>query len=518
MSILLIGTRRVDLRRGEVEGHGALARRELALLKYFVDHRDRVIAQDELLREVWGYSPQVRTRALYTAVYRLRSVLEDDPANPRVITAERGEGYQFSLPPDDPRVEPRVEPCGCTFGRDAELARVRAALAAHRLVTLVGAPGVGKTRVARAIAAEAQAEVVWVPPGSSTLYGALAGNDGMPRRRTLDGVVRELERRSPVLLVVDGADQRVDLARDLTELLAQVRGATALVTARGRIDADDEQVIHLDPLGAEPALELLLARVGAPAPDLGAARELVERVSGLPLALEGVAAMVQSLGWCATADLLGQSLARIKVVETGRRPGMAAAVAHGWSALEPADRQQLIALTPFRGGFTLAAARSVVGDEGSCCAENLAGSGFRCAESLTRLRERSWVFLTGDRFHLFDIVRDLIEDLVPEHSVAAARLAHAQWVGAALDQLDHAAERANVEAALQTRLRMADGAASAALIHWLDRANLGAEHLVRYAERVLALALDDERRSTVESCLARNLRRTGRYTEALDTA
>ena len=78
------------------DGHPvSLTRLEIDLLRYFSDHRGRVLSRDELLREVWGLSGEVRSRTVDNFVLRLRKLFEHDPAKPRHILSVRGAGYVF---------------------------------------------------------------------------------------------------------------------------------------------------------------------------------------------------------------------------------------------------------------------------------------------------------------------------------------------------------------------------------------------------------------------------------------
>ena len=73
----------------------SLTRLEIDLLRYFSDHRGRVLSRDELLKEVWGLTGDVRSRTVDNFVLRLRKLFEHDPAQPRYILSVRGAGYVF---------------------------------------------------------------------------------------------------------------------------------------------------------------------------------------------------------------------------------------------------------------------------------------------------------------------------------------------------------------------------------------------------------------------------------------
>jgi two-component system alkaline phosphatase synthesis response regulator PhoP len=91
----------IDFERAEVRkaGHSlALAAKELQLLRYLVNHRDRVVPREEFLQEVWEYDSEVSSRTIDVHVAWLRQKL-DNPQNPKFIQTVRGKGYRFT-PPD----------------------------------------------------------------------------------------------------------------------------------------------------------------------------------------------------------------------------------------------------------------------------------------------------------------------------------------------------------------------------------------------------------------------------------
>lgn len=94
--IVELGTIRVDRRRNRVTRGGEpveLAPREYKLLCYFLDHADRTISREELLKEVWSYRFIPSTRTVDVHVGALRQKLEDDPRQPKLILTVQGQGY-----------------------------------------------------------------------------------------------------------------------------------------------------------------------------------------------------------------------------------------------------------------------------------------------------------------------------------------------------------------------------------------------------------------------------------------
>jgi two-component system, OmpR family, alkaline phosphatase synthesis response regulator PhoP len=90
----------IDFERSEVRKAGhrlALAAKELQLLRYLVNHRDRVVPREEILQEVWEYDSEVSSRTIDVHVAWLRQKL-DNPQNPKFIQTVRGKGYRFTQP------------------------------------------------------------------------------------------------------------------------------------------------------------------------------------------------------------------------------------------------------------------------------------------------------------------------------------------------------------------------------------------------------------------------------------
>jgi two-component system alkaline phosphatase synthesis response regulator PhoP len=73
-----------------------IAAKELHLLRYLVDHRDRIVPREELLQKVWEYASEASSRTLDVHVAWLRQKLEDNPQTPRYIQTFRGKGYRFT--------------------------------------------------------------------------------------------------------------------------------------------------------------------------------------------------------------------------------------------------------------------------------------------------------------------------------------------------------------------------------------------------------------------------------------
>src|ERR1700680_1231582 len=90
----------IDFERVEVRKAGQplpLAAKELQLLRYLVNHRDRVVPREEILQQVWEYDSEVSSRTIDVHIAWLRQKL-DNPQNPKFIQTVRGKGYRFTQP------------------------------------------------------------------------------------------------------------------------------------------------------------------------------------------------------------------------------------------------------------------------------------------------------------------------------------------------------------------------------------------------------------------------------------
>lgn len=96
-TVVMVNGRKVDLATYRVEGEEEirLTALEMKLLRYFLDHPDRVIPKSELLERVWEQSPHLQTRAPDQFILRLRKLFEDDPSQPLHFLTIRDAGYRY---------------------------------------------------------------------------------------------------------------------------------------------------------------------------------------------------------------------------------------------------------------------------------------------------------------------------------------------------------------------------------------------------------------------------------------
>jgi predicted ATPase len=253
------------------------------------------------------------------------------------------------------------------FGRERDLEALAALVdAGARLVTLHGAAGIGKTRLARRFAAAHAARHGWATL-TCALGGAREARDLEPDVALALGVsVREasdvavsiadaLRDRGPTLVVLDECDRVVQrLGALLSRLLTLAPDVRWLATSRELLRVRGEHAHEVGPLPVETdAVALFVDRARSLQPgwepdDAVALVEVARRLEGIPLAIELAAARTRVLD---LRGLLGR-LARSAPLE--------GAIAGSWDLLEPSERRALAQLSVFRGGFALDGAEVVL--------------------------------------------------------------------------------------------------------------------------------------------------------------
>ncbi|MEU1669920.1 BTAD domain-containing putative transcriptional regulator [Streptomyces sparsogenes] len=284
-------------------------------------------------------------------------------------------------------------------GRETDLGVLRADLAGqHRLVTLLGPGGAGKTRLSQEAAesvADAWPDGVWlaelapvddpgtVPEAVLTALGArqtvIRGTAAEELRAAtdptaFDPLAQLVDHCAPrrMLIVLDNCEHLVDAAARLAEtLLTRCPGVTVLATSREPLAVPGELVRPVDPLPDPVALRLLQDRGAAARPgfrvadDPAACAEICRRLDGLPLAIELAAARLRALTPRQLADRLDD---RFRLLTSGsrtvlpRQQTLRAVVDWSWELLDERERTVLRRLSVFAGGCDLAAAEAVCGD------------------------------------------------------------------------------------------------------------------------------------------------------------
>jgi len=334
-------------------------------------------------------------------------------------------------------------------GRAAERDEVLAALAEHRLVTLTGPGGVGKTRLAVVVVEAAAfpfggAFVDLVPARDDSVPQAVAAALGVAEgpQQPLEAAIAGRLARGRCLLVLDNCEHVVDAAAGFVErLLAACPTVTVLATSRERLAVPGERVVAVGPLPLGSDAERLFAERTTGPVDPAAVADLCARLDGLPLAIELAAARSAALGAPGLLTGLGDYL-RLLAGGRGRevRHRSLRAVI-GWShdLLDAEERELFRRLAVFAGAFDLPAAAAVGGIALPAA-----------ADVLGRLVDKSLVRRDRDRWRLLATIRAVAADRLRESGEAEqVRRRYRDWaVGRAAALAEHEPDPAEVDAVL----------------------------------------------------------------------
>jgi predicted ATPase len=349
----------------------------ITVLGYLVEQRHRLVSKEELLDAVWG-DHFVSESALTTRIKQIRRALGDDGATQRMIRTVRGRGYQY-IGPAEPSPPPTVEPAGLgdlpaertvMIGRDKELVAASSLVFEHRLVTLLGIGGVGKTTLAAAVGRSVRgrfADGAWfvdlVPIGEGDqLARAIADTVGLS---ITGGDARQqlavaLAGRQ-ALVILDNCEHLLhDVASLVDRLLDAAPSLRILVTSRTPLGLPDEQRLVVEPLPAtdEAGVAMLVAcaeRYGVrlTAEQRSLAVEVCRRLDGVPLAIELAAAQLRHLSLRDLASRLDQRFALLRSARDDRHGNLGVVFEETWATLTPGERDTLGQLAAFPGAFSL---------------------------------------------------------------------------------------------------------------------------------------------------------------------
>ncbi|HEY3265594.1 MAG TPA: AAA family ATPase [Armatimonadota bacterium] len=462
-------------------------------------------------------------------VHFLRNLSE-----PESIFQAVADGLPSDFPP--PRTmdaRPHNLPAQLTsfVGRTSEMEDLAARFddASTRLVTLIGPPGVGKTRLATQFASEyafRYPDGVWLvelaavrdPAAVPFQIESALGVARDERRPVAERLFDALAQRR-LLLVCDNFEHLLPAAETISGLLRATKGVQVLVTSRSLLRVAGETAVEVAPLPApeprpdltlgdlvaEPATALFLDRAAAArpgwtpsdaeAPELA---DLCRQLDGLPLAIELAAARLRSMS---LRDIRARLSDRFRLLSAGagdlpeRQRTLRAALDWSFGLLRPDEQITLSQLGVFRGGFVLDAAEAV-------CS---AGDVWTLVPALHNqsflvVREREGEM----RYHMLEAVREYACERLGARA-APARRAHARYFlglaercAAALDTADDAratlaleADADNVRAAMANACAEADvetcARITAAVAEFFNRWGWWAERL-QCIERALASA------------------------------
>jgi predicted ATPase/DNA-binding SARP family transcriptional activator len=391
-----------------LEALEARAGADLALGKHtdLVSELDDLVKQHPLRERLWAQ--------LMVALYRCgrqSDALAAYQAARRLLDEQLGiapgpelEGLQHAVLQHHPSLDPPgaartrstlPRPLGEFVGRQRESGQLAELLQGHRLVTLAGAAGVGKSRLAVEVARSITGRYpggIWFVELSTLTTAELVpqavadalGVRAEPGVRLADTVTAALARRK-ALLILDNCEHLLPACRSLARTLvtagAELR---VLAVSRQSLGIPGEAICPLSPLpvpgpgdpweraAASAAVWLFGARAASARPgfrvteaNIGLVRDICHRLDGIPLAIELAASRVATLPLRDIADRLDHQFRLLDARDTaspGRHGGLDTAVQWSYDLLSEPEQLLFERLSVFAGGFTLDDAEAVAGD------------------------------------------------------------------------------------------------------------------------------------------------------------
>jgi len=377
-----------------------LGGRAFDILLALIDADGSVLSKDELMSLVWP-GRIVEDNNLQVQIAALRKALAGDRDLVRTVA---GRGYQFTgTIQTQSRPAPVVASVPATnlttpvselIGRDADVGEVVSLVQSHRLVTLAGAGGIGKTRLSLEVGRQllpnfsGGAWVAELGPLSDpqlvpvTVAAALGLN--LAAAATSPERVAAAIGGKQVLLILDNCEHVIDAAAQMTEALLRVNAlACVIATSREPLRAPGELIYRVPSLAVPAeglhtpeevmqsgAVRLFVARARAADPHfstdprtLAIIAAICRRLDGIPLAIELAAARTAALGVESLAARLDD---RFRLLTGGHRTALPrhqtlrATLDWSYELLPEAERVVLRRLAVFAGGFRLEAASQVV--------------------------------------------------------------------------------------------------------------------------------------------------------------
>jgi predicted ATPase/class 3 adenylate cyclase len=335
------------------------------------------------------------------------------------------------------------------IGRELEVDEIQAAVKSHRLVTLTGVGGVGKTRLALEVAARLADEFpdgVWFfelaavtdPAAVPDAVAAVLGITQQPGKTVSESVAAALEGRVR-LLVIDNCEHVLAAAADLIDaILAHSATVRILATSREGLGVSDEQVRPVRSLDAaagidSAAVRLFVERAQGIAPgsmvdgdEAGAVTEICQRLDGIPLAIELAASRMASMTASEMRDRLDHRFRLLVGSRRGleRHHTLRHAVAWSYDLLADTEKTVLERSSVFAGGFDLQSACGVAGSDDR--------DEYAILEVLDALVRKSLLLAVRSggrtRFSMLETIRQFAEEqLVARGEASEIRAAHAHY-------------------------------------------------------------------------------------------
>ena len=451
--MIRIGNLQVDFSQRCIERDGEILRvgsRALDILEILSNANGEIVSKDELMRRVWPRAV-VEENNLQVHIATLRKMLRDDR---QLISTVHGRGYRLlrgahardnararAVLPTEAIAAPASNASqaalpaadGELCGRDAALQELLPLLQRSRLLTLTGAGGIGKTRlaieVARKVAAQYPDGVIFVPLSQVTepcfaldVLATALNLKASPAPMSLHSILDGLRGRRS-LIVLDNCEHVKHVASELAVALCAC-GSTVLATSREALRVADEMVYVVPPLDVPAitateqgvllagAVRLFMTRLRAQEPgyrpdevSILRAGAICRALDGIPLAIELAAARAATLGIDVLCEHLGD---RLRILTGGcptalpRHQTMNATLDWSYRLLTQVERRILRCLGVFVGGFTYDAVEYLAAADGLSERE--------AKDALHGLLNKSMIsqHLSGDwhRFRLLETTRE----------------------------------------------------------------------------------------------------------------
>jgi predicted ATPase/DNA-binding winged helix-turn-helix (wHTH) protein len=467
----------IDLARRELRAHGVpvpVGGRAFEVIEALVESAGEFVTKDDLMSRVWS-GAIVEESVLHVHISAVRKALGPDRG---MLKTAYGRGYRLlggwtvrrespSPPPAELETVPSSVPTFVTnfpvappdlIGRETAAEHLRELLSAHRVVTLTGPGGIGKTvlalNVARSLFPTFDGDRVvvelvslsdpkLVPSAIASVLGLkMGGGEISP-----DSVARAIGGRK-LLLVLDNCEHVVEAAARLAETLVHLCPyASILATSREILRIECEQVYAVPPLEVPPqhqeeigkvlgysAVQLLVARTTALRSDFSPQEENLKAIvaicrslDGIPLAIEFAAARAATLGLDQVASRLDD---RFRLLTAGRRTALPrhqtlrATLDWSYELLTEVERCLLRRLAIFAAGFTLEAAIAVMSDDVTGASTVVEGIANLVAKSLLTLDGS----VPSGRWRLLETIRAYaLERLVESGEAEQAARRHAEF-------------------------------------------------------------------------------------------
>jgi predicted ATPase/DNA-binding winged helix-turn-helix (wHTH) protein len=464
----------VDLALRELRTNGIpvpIGGRAFEIIEVLVQSAGDVVTKDDLMALVWS-GDTVEETTLQVQISGIRKAFGPDRG---MLKTEFGRGYRLlgnwtiqreNLPADTSDLEPVPRPAEALptnlpvsgselIGRDAAARQVRDLLSAHRVVTLTGPGGIGKTALALDVARglspgfpggtwlvelASLSDAGLVPSAVASVLGLEIGADEISPA----SVARTIGGRT-ILLVLDNCEHVIETAARLVEAVVRMcPHASILTTSRELLRIDGEHDYRVQSLDVPPqqplepddalrhsAVQLFIARMQALDLDISAHRDelsaigaICRHLDGIPLAIEFAAARAATLGIEQVLFGLGD---RFALLTSGRRTALPrhrtlrATLDWSYDLLPEAERQLLRRLAVFVAGFTPAAASAVMGNTGTSVVEGIANL---VARSLVTLDDKA----PATRWRMLETIRAYaLEKLAESGEFEVAARRHAEF-------------------------------------------------------------------------------------------